>query len=148
MLLVVLASIALLLANGLRVYFAQSQQLAEVRAEIVSQQEKIADLEDQLNRWNDPDYVRSMARSKLGWVMPGEVGYRVLGADGEPLDGSESASDLPEGPELLWWEALVSSIHTADQPVEEEAEKTETTPSLDPDRVVGASPSPSPEPEE
>ncbi|HMR48062.1 MAG TPA: septum formation initiator family protein [Arachnia sp.] len=145
-LLVVLAGVALLLANGLRVYVAQSRQLAEVRGEIASQEAQIADLEDQLNRWNDPEYVRSLARSKLGWVMPGEVGYRVIGPDGLPLDGSETVEAEPESPELLWWESLVASIHAVDQPVEEVT--PEPVPADDPDRVVGPSASPSPEPGE
>ncbi|MEZ5087486.1 MAG: septum formation initiator family protein [Tessaracoccus sp.] len=137
-LLVVLIGLALLLVNGLRVYLAQAQELSQVRAEIAAQHEQIADLEDQLTRWDDPEYVRSIARSKLGWVMPGEVGYRVIGADGQPLDGSESAGDVPDGPELLWWEALVASIQVADEPVDD------SVPTLDPDRIVG----PSPDPEE
>lgn len=141
-----LAGIALLLANGLRVYVAQSRQLSGVRAEIASQEAQIADLEDQLSRWNDPEYVRSVARSKLGWVMPGEVGYRVIGPDGLPLDGSEVVETEPEGPELLWWESLVASIHAADHPAEEI--EAEPAPADDPNRVVGPSPSPSPEPGE
>lgn len=130
-LLLVLAGMALLLADGLRVYVAQSRQLAEIRTTIASQEAQIADLEDQIERWEDPEYVRSVARVKLGWVMPGEVGYRVIGSDGQPLEGSESAEETPGKPELLWWETLASSIHAADQPAGEA--EAESPPTSDPE---------------
>ena len=41
---------------------------------------------------HDPDYVRTQARERLGWVVPGETGYRVVGADGKPLGGGLRSS--------------------------------------------------------
>ena len=131
-LLVVIAGIGLVLANSLRVYFAQAQEIAAVKADIAARQEQIADLEDRLTRWEDPDYVRSVARVRLGWVMPGEIGYRVIGADGQPLEGA-SIADAQE-PEIpgLWWEKMWGSVRVADAPVEEEP--ADTMP--DPERTI------------
>ena len=132
---VVIAGLALVLAHSLRVYFAQSQEIAAVRADIAAKQEQIAELEDKLNRWNDPEYVRAVARVRLGWVMPGEVGYRVIGADGQPLDGASIEAPDPANTGL-WWERMWGSVALADQPVEESA------PKADPDRTVAPSPEP------
>lgn len=120
-LLVVIAGISLVLATSLRVYFAQAQEIAAVRAEIAAEQERIADMEDQLERWQDPEYVRSIARVRLGWVMPGEIGYRVIDADGNPLEGA--TMEEPE-PELQgeWYEKMWTSVQLADTPAEEEEE--------------------------
>ncbi|MHA6510265.1 FtsB family cell division protein [Tessaracoccus sp. Y1736] len=134
-LLVVVAGVGLVLAHSLRVYFAQSQEIAAVRADIAVKQEQIAELEDKLNRWNDPEYVRAVARVRLGWVMPGEVGYRVIGADGQPLDGASIEAPDPANTGL-WWERMWGSVALADQPVEESA------PKADPDRTVAPSPEP------
>lgn len=134
-LLVVVAGLALVLAHSLRVYFAQSQEIAAVRVDIAAKQEQIADLEDKLNRWEDPQYVRSVARVRLGWVMPGEVGYRVIGADGQPLDGA--TIDTGDATETgLWWERMWGSVAAADMPAEEPA------PAADPDRTVAPEPEP------
>ena len=71
-------------ASSLRIYFAQSHEIASTRAEISERQERIADLQGQLGRWGDADYVRTQARQRLGWVVPGETGYQVVDAQRQP----------------------------------------------------------------
>lgn len=117
--LVVIAGICLVLATSLRVYFAQAQEIAAVRSEIAAERERIADMEDQLERWQDPEYVRSIARVRLGWVMPGEVGYRVIDADGNPLEGATMEDPEPEM-KGEWYEKMWTSVRLADSPVEDE----------------------------
>ncbi|MDO5675984.1 MAG: septum formation initiator family protein [Propionibacteriaceae bacterium] len=118
-LLAVVAGLGLVLANSLRVYFAQAAEIAAVRAEIVAEQDRIAEMQDQLARWDDPEYVRSVARVRLGWVMPGEIGYRVIDAEGNPLEGV--TMEEPE-PELTgeWYEKMWTSVKLADTPAEKE----------------------------
>ena len=118
---VVIAGLALVLAHSLRVYFAQSQEIAAVKVDIAVKQEQIAELEDKLNRWEDPQYVRSVARVRLGWVMPGEVGYRVIDADGRVLNGSEDIEGVGSSErsdlEARWWDKLAGSVRVVDEPV-------------------------------
>ena len=118
-LLAVIAGIGLVLANSLRVYFAQSAEIAAVRAEIAAEQERIAEMQDQVARWEDPEYVRSVARVRLGWVMPGEIGYRVIDADGNPLEGATMDELAPEL-QGEWYEKMWTSVRLADSPVEDE----------------------------
>lgn len=144
-LLAVIAGIALVLAHSLRVYFAQRTELADLKVQIAAEQANIADLNDQLARWDDPEYVRAIARERLGWVMPGEVGYHVLGADGKPLDGAtiETGEEPEAGP---WWARMWGSVQAADQLAEEEPEDPAEAP--DPNRIIEPSPTPSPTPED
>ncbi|MBK7819719.1 MAG: septum formation initiator family protein [Tessaracoccus sp.] len=141
-LLAVIAGIAMVLAHSLRVYFTQAEEISVVKAEIAAEQDKIADLNDKLERWNDPAYVRSVARSRLGWVLPGEVGYRVLDAEGNPLVGAAIQLDAAEPPQL-WWEKMWGSVQVADSPAEEEA--SEDPKATEPPRTIELSPSPKPE---
>ena len=136
-LLVVIAGIGMVLAHSLRVYFTQAEELAAVKAEIAVEQDKIAGLNDKLERWNDPAYVRSIARSRLGWVLPGEVGYRVLDADGKPLDGAAIELEAAEPPQL-WWEKMWGSVQVADSPAEEEA--SEEPKASEPPRTIELTP--------
>ena len=107
-------------ANSLRVYFAQSHEVATTKAEIADRQAKIADLQTELNRWNDPGFVKLQARTRLGWVMPGEIGFTVVDADGKPLGGgselttgTKPASDkVPQS----WYTRLWGSVEAADKP--------------------------------
>ncbi len=70
-------------------------------------------------RWDRPDYVRTQARERLGWVVPGETGYKVVDANGKPLGGgAEITADTPEPqkPQDAWWAKLWGSVEAADQP--------------------------------
>ena len=128
--------------NSLRVYFRQQQQMAEAQVQIVEHQQAIEKLEDEKARWKDPEYVKAQARSRLGWVVPGEVGYKVIGPDGKPLGAGtelDSESELPEQERLVWWEKMVGSIKAADDPA-----PTDATRPSQPVRTVGPSSSPSP----
>ncbi|SDD93701.1 FtsB family cell division protein [Auraticoccus monumenti] len=117
---VVLAVLVLSYASSLRIYLDQQRDAAEARAEIAVTEARIADLEDQLDRWEDPAFVRAQARERLGWVVPGETGYVVVGADGKPVEGGtriESARPDGEQPAAdAWWARMAGSVEAADHP--------------------------------
>ena len=118
-LVVVLSVLTISYATSLRIYFSQAHAIADTKAEITTRQARITDLQGELGRWNDPAFVKTQARERLGWVVPGETGFTVLGADGKPLgDGvSLGAENLaPRKPRGVWWDRLWGSVQTADQP--------------------------------
>ena len=84
---VVLLILTISYATSLRIYFAQAHEIASTNAEIAERQQRIRELQGELARWGDEAYVRTQARERLGWVVPGETGYTVVGADGKPLGG-------------------------------------------------------------
>ena len=105
-------------ASSLRIYFAQSAQIASTRQQITQSQQRISDLQTDLVRWQDPAYVRTQARIRLGWVLPGETGFRVVGEDGQPLGGGAqiSSAQQPVALQDAWWDKLWGSVEAADQP--------------------------------
>lgn len=118
-LLVVLAVVAVSFGNSLRVYFETEQRNAANRDRIAASEQHIAELEGDLRRWDDPQYVRAQAHSRLGWVMPGEVGYRVVGEDGKPIGNTiqTQRTDRPgtEQTERPWWDKVWESVKIADR---------------------------------
>ncbi|WP_169923804.1 FtsB family cell division protein [Propionicimonas paludicola] len=116
----VLVVLALSYGGSLQIYLGQQHDLAVAEQQIRDRTAQVADLEAELSRWNDPDYVRTQARARLGWVMPGETGYRVVGADGQPIGGGvtlESERGLAQGERTpVWWDRMLGSIETADAP--------------------------------
>ena len=117
---VVMAALAVTLAQSLRIYFAQAQETAMLREQIAQRQQEISTLEDQLARWKDPAFVKAEARSRLGWVVPGETGYRVIGADGKPIGGDSTALAPNKPSSGMWWQQMWGSVAVADAPAEEE----------------------------
>jgi hypothetical protein len=101
---VVLLILTISYASSLRVYITQQD---------------INNLSDEISRWNDPNYVRTQARIRLGWVLPGERGYRVIGADGKPIGGGVEISGDPTSrpaPAKPWYSKLMGSVQAADHP--------------------------------
>lgn len=116
----VLVVLALSYANSLRIYLDQQRDLAEAQVQIQQRTERISQLEDEKQRWNDPAYIKAQARERLGWLLPGETGYRVIGPDGKPLGTGvvlDSENELPPGEHAeMWFDRLWGSVETADNP--------------------------------
>ena len=111
-------------ATSLRIYFSQAHEISATKAEIAERQQRIRDLQGELARWDDEAYVRTQARDRLGWVVPGETGYAVIGADGKPLGGGAEikAEASPQEPAPdSWWSKLWGSVQAADRPAPVEA---------------------------
>ena len=129
-LVVVLLILTISYATSLRIYFSQAHEISATRAEIAERQQRISDLQDELARWGDEAYVRTQARQRLGWVVPGETGYVVVDADGRPLGGGAkiTAEAAPEeqAPDA-WWSKLWGSVQAADRPAPAKTPATEKT---------------------
>jgi cell division protein FtsB len=127
---VVLLILMISYATSLRIYFAQAHEIASTNAEIADRQHRISELQGELARWGDETYVRTQARERLGWVVPGETGFAVVGADGKPLGGgakitAETAPDEPA--QDAWWSKLWGSVQAADRPAPVKSETKEKT---------------------
>jgi cell division protein FtsB len=141
-LVVVLLILVISYASSLRVYFAQSQEIAASKAEIAERQQRIAELQAERARWDNPVYVQTEARDRLGWVVPGEVGYRVVDADGKPLGGGQEIDNGTVSAPVTstaWWTKLWNSVEKADRP----APVPRAHPARPPTVTVSTSPSPS-----
>jgi len=80
----VVAALVLSSVVPLRAFFTQRADLAQLRAQTTQQEARVAALEATKQKWTDPAYVEAQARSRLHFVMPGEIGYVVLGRDEAP----------------------------------------------------------------
>jgi len=127
---VVLLILTISYATSLRIYFAQAHEIASTNAEITERQQRIRELQGELARWGDETYVRTQARDRLGWVVPGETGFAVVGADGKPLGGGAkiTAETTPdESAQDAWWSKLWGSVQAADRPAPVKSEIKEKT---------------------
>ena len=134
--LLVLGALIVSYAQSLRVWFDQHQQITALQQEIRDREKRVDQLGDEVQRWNDDAYVKAQARQRLGWVMPGEIGYRVIGADGKPIGAppepagpADPQADDPEKP--TWYTKLWGSVEGAGKP---------------PQPVKPATPKPTPKP--
>jgi cell division protein FtsB len=73
------------LAPRVQTWFIQRQQIAEAQAQLQAAKDDVKKMEVERRRWEDPAYIRAQARDRLYYVMPGEVSYLVMDADGVDL---------------------------------------------------------------
>lgn len=109
-LIVVLAALAVTLAIPVRAWLTQRAEIAALEADVAAAQIRVADLQQELEDWNDPAFVIAQARSRLHFVFPGEVGYVVLGSDDRPVTPDTTAAQRP----VPWHEQLWESTRQAD----------------------------------
>ena len=110
--LVILAVIVL--APSLRLVIEQQQQLAELTTAVKQNEDSVAELESNVDRWSDPAYIEAQARDRLKYDFPGDFTYSVKG-DGTEItttDGAPISTEI-QTTEVDWVHTVVSSLFTA-----------------------------------
>ena len=72
----------LTLAPRVQEWFVLRQQVAQAQADVEQARKDVTSMQSEVKRWEDPVFIRSQARDRLYYVMPGEVSYLVMDADG------------------------------------------------------------------
>ena len=72
----------LTLAPRVQEWFILRQQVAQAQADVSKARNDVTNMQTEVKRWEDPVYIRSQARNRLYYVMPGEVSYLVMDANG------------------------------------------------------------------
>ena len=72
----------LTLAPRVQEWFVLRQQVAQAQADVAKARNDVKNMQSEVKRWEDPVYIRSQARDRLYYVMPGEVSYLVMDANG------------------------------------------------------------------
>ncbi|MDD7466105.1 MAG: septum formation initiator family protein [Actinomycetaceae bacterium] len=84
------AAIAVLIVSTpMRAFIGQQEQLRALNDELAARKAHIEQLQDSIALWNDPEYVQSQARQRLGYVMPGQTLYYVTGKQAQSAVSGE-----------------------------------------------------------
>jgi cell division protein FtsB len=92
----VVCALALTVAVPLRNYVAQRQELAAVTKQQQALAAEVDELSKERARLSDPAEVAAQARTRLGYVLPGEVPYVVqLPSGPDPSGAGEAGAGMP-----------------------------------------------------
>ena len=114
--LTVAAILSVMLVPSLYQWWQQERELAQIKAQVAEQQQKNADMQRQLDLWNEPDYISTQARERLGYVRPGETQYTVVDPGPQYQDSALAAAAASTGPARPWVQQLAILVGKADQP--------------------------------
>jgi cell division protein FtsB len=100
----------LTLAPPIKSYFTQRAQISALKSQVATDRTALEAARAELELWKDPSYVKSQARERLHFVMPGERQYIVTGTKEDPtqIDTTKVVSLLPEG--APWYTRLIASV--------------------------------------
>ena len=102
--------LALTIAPPVKHYFTQRAQISALKAQLSADNTALEKAREELLLWQDPEYIKSQARERLHFVLPGERQYIVT--DGQTTysqNGSiKIASSLADG--QPWYARLIASI--------------------------------------
>ena len=99
--------LALTLAGPVRQYLAGRAELVRLAAEGRELDQRVEDLQAQLERQADPVYVERQARERLTYVLPGD--RLIVVVDGEAVEGDAGtlAEATTADEPLPWYEGLM-----------------------------------------
>lgn len=100
--------------TSLRAYLSQQAQYDAVVAKIKEASDTSTSLENELAQWKDDTYVRAQVRERLGYVMPGDTSYVVVGADSVKQPGA-SGGATQGSQDVPWYQTLKESAQAAGQ---------------------------------
>jgi cell division protein FtsB len=133
-LLLVVAVLAVSYASSARAWLQQRSDISSLHSQIAQHRATIAALQRAERRWHDPAYIEAQARARFGWVMPGQIGYRVIDAQGHVLpDGGSSLSQPPgvtSPARPAWWQSAWGSVVEAGKNPEARVVKHTRQPAL------------------
>ena len=100
----------LTLAPPIKNYFTQRAQISALKSQVASDRTALEKARAELSRWQDPNYIKSQARERLHFVMPGERQYIVTGTDitkSQPQT-TQIAGQVQAG--APWYTKLIASV--------------------------------------
>lgn len=108
-LVLVAVTLMITLAVPVRAWFAQRAEIAGLRSDVDAARDRVAALQIEQQRWDDPAFVAAEARRRLHFVLPGEVGFVTLGSE-----AAVTAAAAESGPRDPWYSSLWQSLREAD----------------------------------
>jgi cell division protein FtsB len=107
---VILFFLALTIAPPVKHYFTQRAQISALKSQLSADQTALQKARQELLQWQDPEYIKSQARERLHFVMPGERQYIVTEGETDAAQSGTTkiASSLADG--QPWYSRLIASI--------------------------------------
>ncbi|MFG2293680.1 septum formation initiator family protein [Streptomyces sp. NPDC048603] len=113
LLVLVLCTLVVALAYPMRQYVSQRSEISEQQRTADEARQRLEELRDEKARWQDPAYVKQMARKHLHFVQPGEIGYTMADPDAEAEERRRTEHGAADRP---WYSNVWDGVDKADRP--------------------------------
>jgi cell division protein FtsB len=102
--------LTLAIAPPVKHYFTQRAQISALKSQLSADNAALESARQELLLWQDPEYIKSQARERLHFVLPGERQYIVVEGEttGTQNSTTKIANTLTDG--QPWYVRLIASI--------------------------------------
>jgi cell division protein FtsB len=80
------------LAPSIQIWYEQRREIADYKSLVEQSKQDLESMQQERLRWDDEVYIRAQARDRLYFVMPGEVSFLVMDAEG--IDISDTSGTV------------------------------------------------------
>jgi cell division protein FtsB len=102
------------LAPSLKVLVEQRAQIAELEQEKAEAEGTVAELQEEVDRWSDPSFLKAQARDRLLYAFPGDITYLVIDdATAVPEGDGLPISDEIQAGQVDWVSSMLGSVMSA-----------------------------------
>jgi cell division protein FtsB len=106
----ILFLMALTIAPPIKHYFTQRAQISALKSQVEGNNAALEQARKDLLLWRDPEFIKSQARERLHFILPGERQYIVTDSEGQYTQesGTTVANKIPDG--QPWYARMIASI--------------------------------------
>ncbi len=109
----ILALGVFIISPSMSIYLNQKQEIAALEASVQQKKQALDQANTEKDRWQDPAYVRSEARNRLFYMMPGENQLVVINDVGVPETQAAPASVGLQQTKVDWVKTMAFSLLSA-----------------------------------
>ncbi len=110
----VLVVLVAILAIPFKEWVTQRARISDLEDQLAWHYDRVAQLTQAQERWEDPAYIEAQARARLHFVRVGEVGYVVLTDETSAAPGMTQTRPMAQVPKGgPWWSAVWSTVESA-----------------------------------
>lgn len=102
-----------IVSPSLSTFVGQQREIAELRDSVAKHREAVDEIDAERAKWKDPVYIRSQARDRLYYVLPGETQLNVIDDIVMPVERTEETSAELSRTETNWARSLAASFVAA-----------------------------------
>lgn len=104
---------ALILSPTLTTFVQQQREIKELRESVQLHRDAVNEIDAEREKWKDPTYIRSQARDRLFYVLPGETQLSVIDDAEIPEDVTETTEAELTHIDRDWVSSLAGSLIAA-----------------------------------
>nr|WP_245190382.1 septum formation initiator family protein [Leucobacter exalbidus] len=117
-----------IVSPSLSTFVAQQREISELRRSVAEHRQAVDEIDAERAMWKDPVYIRSQARDRLYYVLPGETQLNVIDDVVMPVESEEETNAKLSRTESNWARTLAASTLAAGLAPEPDPQSTTKDP--------------------